>query len=256
MLAIEGTGSKIGDTEVSEHSLIRRFKRSREDESPRCHFGSCIALKEDNTVDTFLDELASRTPTPGGGAASALAGALGAALGAMSAAYTTGSEKYKHVEPQARRIIDRIESQRRDLQGLVKRDADAYAMWVEARKLPKDTADQKAARKAKLAEAREEATQVPETILAAANTSLQLNAELVEICNPNLIADVAVSAQLLEACALGACTQILGNLAPEDGNPESTRRGEAARRSRKACRELSSSIQKRVFEVMGVKDDT
>ena len=212
-------------------------------------------VRDARTMEQFLTDLASRTPTPGGGAGSALAGAIGAALGAMSAAYTTGSEKYKDVEPQAKRIVEQFETQRRGLQDLVKRDAEAYAMWVAARELPKETQAQKATRKERLADAREEATRVPEAILGAAGAALTLGSKLVDICNPNLIADVAVSAQLLEACARGACTQVLGNLRSAGQGTDVAERMSKARERRHRCAELARAIEKRVFGTMGLQDD-
>src|SRR5690606_22987278 len=61
------------------------------------------------TLHDYLERLASREPTPGGGAAAALHAAQGAALIAMVARYTTGA-KYAEHEEQSLRIAARADS--------------------------------------------------------------------------------------------------------------------------------------------------
>ena len=50
---------------------------------------------EQQTIQEFLDTLSSKAPVPGGGGASALAGALGSALGQMVANLTIGKKRYQ-----------------------------------------------------------------------------------------------------------------------------------------------------------------
>ncbi|MCZ7646295.1 MAG: cyclodeaminase/cyclohydrolase family protein [Planctomycetota bacterium] len=203
----------------------------------------------------FLGALAARQPTPGGGAAAALAGAAGAALAGMCAAYTSG-EKFKAAEPRARAALERLEPLRERLAELIERDARAYAAWTEARKLPRGGEAEKRARQAALEAAREEAIAVPETVLAAALEGLEQASELAGWCNPSLLADVPVAARLLEAAASGACTQALGNLRPwAPGSPEAARAAEARKR-RARCAELAARIEAAVMKSWGLPDDT
>ncbi|MCW8132835.1 MAG: cyclodeaminase/cyclohydrolase family protein [Planctomycetota bacterium] len=203
----------------------------------------------------FLDELAARQPTPGGGSSSALAGAIGAALGSMSAVFTTG-EKFAGVEPRVKELLAKLEEARAALSALIQEDIAAYQAYVAARKLPKETEDQKAARKAAMARAQEQATAIPEAILARAHEAQQWVVQLAPLCNPNLIGDVAVAAYLLEAAARGAGIQVLCNLSgPAAGAPEAERRARAREKVR-ACQEMREQAERKVLEVLGLKDDT
>ena len=86
----------------------------------------------------FLDTLASKAPTPGGGGASALVGALGAALATMVGNYTVGKRKYANVEAEVRVLMDRAEDLRARLLSLVDADAAAFEPLSRAYAIPKD----------------------------------------------------------------------------------------------------------------------
>ena len=66
-------------------------------------------------IKDFLDELSSSSPTPGGGGASGLVGAIGCALGLMVGNLTVGKKKYKDVEDEIREIIDKLEDLKKKL---------------------------------------------------------------------------------------------------------------------------------------------
>ncbi len=90
-------------------------------------------------LSTFLDDLASGEPTPGGGSAAALAGALGAALAAMVANLTVGRKRYVDVDAQMQAVLGEAESLRGRLTALVAEDAQAYDQVRAAYRLPKET---------------------------------------------------------------------------------------------------------------------
>ena len=205
------------------------------------------------TVTEFLEALAARTPTPGGGAASALAGAIGVAQASMCAAFTSQSERYKDVEAEALRIKVHLGEIQARFLGLMDEDAQAYQGLLAARRLPKASAEEKQARATRLAAAEEDATRVPEEILTTAHEALDLARTLAGFCNPNLIADMAVAAWLLEAAARGAALQVRGNL---QGHPGAAERAARARETAKACEESARAIQSRVLQGMGLPDDT
>jgi formiminotetrahydrofolate cyclodeaminase len=205
------------------------------------------------TVTEFLEALAARTPTPGGGVASALAGAIGVAQASMCAAFTSQNERYKDVEAEAVRIRARLEGIRTRFLDLMDEDAQAYQGLLAARRLPKGSAAEKQARATRLAAAEEEATRVPEQILATAHEALALTRTLADFCNPNLIADMAVTAWLLEAAARGAALQVRGNL---KGQPGAAGRAARAHETARACEESARAIQTRVLQSMGLPDDT
>lgn len=204
----------------------------------------------DQPLRNFLDDLASRTPTPGGGSASALAGALGAALGNMAAAFTLGSEKFKAVQTDVARLHERLTDLRARFAELLQRDIAAYAAYGAARALPKSSAAEKEARSNTLGAARETATAVPEGIVAAACEGLQLLEELSALANPNLASDLAVAAYCLEAAARGAGIQVLCNCALADNKEGNAGRRAAIQERIQQCQASRERIHHTVVKLL------
>jgi formiminotetrahydrofolate cyclodeaminase len=164
-------------------------------------------------VETYLADAAAGIPTPGGGSASALAGALGAAMACMAANFTVGKKKFRPVEPEVRDILDECQAGMHALLEHVDADVAAYSAVDAAFALPKDTEERKAARTAAIQAALRVALATP---LAAVRQCLALVRRLdrlVEVANPNLISDVGVAAVLLEAALRGAQINVEVNLA-------------------------------------------
>lgn len=202
-------------------------------------------------LSKFLSDLASKTPTPGGGSSSALGGAIGTALGSMAAVYTSGNEKFKDVERQALQINEALELLRHNFVILVSKDIEAYGAYVAARALPKNTEDEKAVRKAALAEANENATDIPEKIMLTCIESLGLMEQLSGIVNPNLAGDVAAGAYFLEAAARGAGIQVLSNCATP-GDAHSLRRRGASEKIAQ-CQAARQHIDAAVFKLLKIE---
>ena len=176
------------------------------------------------TLETFLENLSARTPTPGGGSASALGGALGAALAHMAGVFTTANEKYKSIEPQVLKLLDGFTALRKHFVELIQKDIDAYAAYSKARALPKNSPEEKKARSAAIAAANEIATAVPEQIVDTGLRGFELLEALGAIVNPNLAGDVAVAAYFLEAAVRGAAIQVVSNCAQPDTEGVNARR--------------------------------
>ncbi len=107
----------------------------------------------DQTVQQFIDNLASPAPAPGGGAAAALSGAMSAALVAMVCQLTIGRKNYENVSAELEAILPRAEARRRVLMELMEADAAAYDAVIATYKLPKETEQDKAARTSAIQEA-------------------------------------------------------------------------------------------------------
>ena len=161
----------------------------------------------------FLDDLASSAPTPGGGTAAAVAGAMGAALAEMVAALTLGREKYASSHEAMRPIAEAAAAARTSLLDLSRQDSEAFDEVVAARRLPKTTDEEKAARDAKIAAANLRAAQVPLETARTAAGLLELIPELAEKGNPNAASDAGSAALLLEAAVQGALLNVAINLA-------------------------------------------
>lgn len=92
----------------------------------------------EKNVDKFLAELASSAPTPGGGGAAALCGALGIALGNMVGSLTLGKKKYADVQEDITELNAKAEALRAGFVALVDADAEAFAPLSRAYSIPKD----------------------------------------------------------------------------------------------------------------------
>ncbi len=89
-------------------------------------------------MENFLDALASGAPTPGGGGAAALTGALSAALASMVANLTTGKKNYAEYPPEIDAVLDRTAELRTALYGFIARDAEVFEPLSRAYGIPKD----------------------------------------------------------------------------------------------------------------------
>ncbi len=168
----------------------------------------------------FLDRLAEGTATPGGGSAAAHTAAAAAALVAMVGRLTVGKKKYKAVEPQVWPLIERAEEVRQALQRLVAEDAAAFQAVMAARRLPKATEEQQAARQQALLEATRQAAQVPLRTAELAVEVLGLAVRMAALGNPNAITDVGSAAALARAAFTAAALNVRVNaldLPPEEG---------------------------------------
>jgi len=164
------------------------------------------------SVEQFLNDLASSAPTPGGGTAAAVAGAQGSALVEMVCALTLAKEKFAAVHDAVRSIQDGAQVARGEFLDLARRDAEAYDAVVEARRLPKETPEEKAERSRRITVANRRATEVPMQTARTAVRILEALPELVEKGNPNAISDLGTAALLLEAATVAALLNVGINL--------------------------------------------
>ena len=147
----------------------------------------------------FMDMVASREPTPGGGASAAVAVALAAALTAMAARFSAD-----HLA-DAETIADRAEELRNRVMPLAQADAAAYGRVLDAYRTPRDD-DEK--RRRRIREALSEAADVPLSI-AEVGVEVAVNAaRLVEEGNPNLRGDAMTAAALAKASVRAAATLV------------------------------------------------
>lgn len=113
-------------------------------------------------VDTeFVEALASKAPTPGGGGASAYAGALASALASMVGNLTVGKKKYADVEERDAAEVVELDDTRAHLLSLIDEDARAFEPLAAAYGMPKDTDAERAAQSAALQQALVGACEVP-----------------------------------------------------------------------------------------------
>jgi glutamate formiminotransferase/formiminotetrahydrofolate cyclodeaminase len=161
----------------------------------------------------FCNETLSDSPAPGGGSVAALMGALGVSLGGMVANLSAGKrgweDKLKYFSDwavQAQQLKD-------ELLFLVDEDTAAFNKVMDAFALPKDSAEEKAARSAAIQMANKYASEIPLRVMETALKSYQVLAEMAEKGNPASISDVGVGLLATRACIDGAALNVRINLA-------------------------------------------
>ena len=164
------------------------------------------------TCGTFLEELASKAPTPGGGAASALCGAVAAALTAMLGNLTAGKAGSEANDKMALEIIIAADKLRLELAQLADDDAAVFNKFMEAYKMPKATDTEKAMRTAAIGQAAIAAAEVPMQIAEKSMDVLHLARKLIVFGNPNAISDGTVSAIVARAALRSALYNVKINL--------------------------------------------
>lgn len=169
-------------------------------------------MSNNQSVQAFLDELASAAPTPGGGGAAALVGAMGAALAGMVCNLTIGKEKFAGVEPQMKEILAKTEYLRAQLTAMMAEDVDAFDGVMAAYRLPKATDEEKAARTAAIQEASKKATLVPLAAARACAEVIDLCRPTAEMGNPNVVSDAGVAVLCAQAGLKSAALNVLINL--------------------------------------------
>ncbi len=166
-----------------------------------------------SSIQTFLDQLASSSATPGGGTAAALAGAASAALIGMVCNLTIGRPRFAAAEDDLRAALAQAETLRERLTALAEADTNAFNQVMAAYRLPKGGDEQQIARQAAIQTALKQATQVPlETAIACA-AALRLVGRIIAHINPNALSDAGTAAMLAEAGLRGAQFNVAVNLA-------------------------------------------
>jgi len=160
----------------------------------------------------FLDKLASSSPEPGGGSASALAAAIGAALVSMVANLTVGKAKYADVQDQVAGLVKDSEAVRARLQELLQEDTEVYGVLARAFKMPRETDQEKAGRDEAIQEACKEATMVPYAIAEQCLEVARLSEVAADIGNVGAVSDAGVAALIADAAARSAALNVKINL--------------------------------------------
>ena len=161
----------------------------------------------------FCNETLSDSPAPGGGSVAALMGALGASLGGMVANLSAGKRGWDDQLEYFSNWAVKAQQLKDELLALVDEDTAAFNKVMDAFALPKESAEEKAARAATIAQATKYAAEVPLKVMETASKSYELLAEMAERGNPASVSDVGVGALATRACIEGAALNVRINLA-------------------------------------------
>ena len=144
----------------------------------------------DEPINKYVNDLAARQPTPGGGSAASLAGALGIALLEMACNFTAGNKKYKDVEDAINKHLTALGKTREEFMALVDEDVKAYSDICSAFK----TKDEKI-----IDNSLKQGYYISLKMCALAGSGAAIASDLAEKSNVNLITDVGCGSELLKA---------------------------------------------------------
>lgn len=166
----------------------------------------------EQAIAQFLDALAAKQPTPGGGGAAALTGSQAAALVSMVINFTLGNPKYVAVEEEMAAHLVRSEALRGELLALADADVAAFTAVSACYGMPRTTDAEKAARTAALQAALQDAARVPLQTARACVGVLELVAPVAARGNVNVVSDAATALLLAEAALRSALVNVDINL--------------------------------------------
>ena len=167
---------------------------------------------KDMTVTELNDYTASKSPVPGGGSISAMAGAFATALVCMVAKLTLGKKGYEETAELMRELDQKGEHLRRELLEDIQKDSESFNGYMAALSMPGDSEEEKIARRRAMQEALKSASNVPLSVAAKCQDVLRLALSAAEKGSPNTASDIMVSVLMARAALLGAVSNVRINL--------------------------------------------
>jgi methenyltetrahydrofolate cyclohydrolase len=173
---------------------------------------ACYTMYLEQPLQDYLDELASFQPTPGGGSAAALSGAMAAALASMVVRLTQGKADYASVQQEMGTLLQQTEKLRLRFQQLMQEDIDAYGRLSACFKMPRETLEEREARTKAIQARLAEAALVPLEVVECAAELIYYCKRIAEIGNRNVLSDVATGALLAVSAGDGASWMVRTNV--------------------------------------------
>ncbi len=165
----------------------------------------------DKSCTEFVNVLASKEPVPGGGGASALAGAIGIALGSMVGSLTLGKKKYADVEEDIRTLMAKADEIRARMIRLIDRDAEVFEPLAKAYGMPKETPEEQAEKARVMEIVLKDACDVPLEIMRAACDAIEAIAEFAAKGSKLAISDAGCAASVCRASLESAALNVFIN---------------------------------------------
>ena len=197
----------------------------------------------------FCNETLSDSPAPGGGSVAALMGALGASLGGMVANLSAGKRGWDDKLEYFSNSAVKAQQLKDELLSLVDEDTAAFNKVMDAFALPKESAEEKAARSTAIEQATKYAAEVPLKVMETASKSYELLTEMAEKGNPASASDVGVGALATRACIEGAALNVKINLAQLK---DEKFKGALAQRMRNISADSDAQFEN-IYQVVGSK---
>jgi len=185
------------------------------------------------TIDSFLTQLASSSPTPGGGGAASLCASMGASLLSMVCNLTIGKPKYAENEEEVKTIRNLSLDLKERFLELAKEDEIAFAPLAKAYSLPASTNEEKAYKEKVMEEGLISAASVPLEVVEQIAFAAGLARKLSPICSRLAVSDVGVAASFFRAAINSAALNVYINT-------KMMKNEEAARALNERCETLVS----------------
>jgi glutamate formiminotransferase/formiminotetrahydrofolate cyclodeaminase len=200
---LETAVQSLGLNDVSDFNIEERVIGLPQDLN-----GALVNMK----VNDFIDEVSRESPAPGGGSVAALAGALGAALSSMVSNLTANNRSSEEVDSILNKAAEEAQEIKNALIGTIDKDTNAFNAYMEARRLPSNTMEEKRIKHEAEQRGLKEAVLVPLKTAQLSLKTIEISRTVVEHGNPNSITDVGVGAQIAFAGVKGGIYNVLINL--------------------------------------------
>ncbi|EQB66482.1 MAG: cyclodeaminase/cyclohydrolase family protein [Thermoplasmataceae archaeon] len=162
--------------------------------------------------NTFMEDLASPKPAPGGGSASAFVGVISSSLCSMVASLTRGKKNYEAVQEEIERLSRKAQDYANQFETLMEDDEKAFNAMMDARKLPRDTDDNRRHRENEINRTMKAAISVPWKTAQLCYKTMELSRRLCQIGNKNAITDAAAAGYLSSAAIESVLLNVKINL--------------------------------------------
>lgn len=173
-------------------------------------------LTGDRKIIDFIEDLASSSPAPGGGAVAALSGGLAVALTSMIYNLTVGKKVYENLEEDIKFKLDKNLEECKHLYKemllYMDKDKEAFLNLMACYKMPKETEEQRKLKDATMEKCTLEAMKVP---LNLGRLSIKFYDNIyfaVKYGNKNLVSDGKIAAIMLNACIESSIVNVEVNL--------------------------------------------
>lgn len=200
------------------------------------------ALAEMKLTD-FIDEVSRESPAPGGGSIAALAGALGASLSSMVSNLTANKRGSDAVDKILNEAAEQCQQIKEALVKAIDEDTNAFNSYMNARRLPNKSAEEKKIREEAMQAGLKQAVMVPLNTAKQSLRAIEIAEVVAKNGNPNSITDVGVGAQSAYTGVLGGVYNVLINL-------KDIKDQKFNEEMKKTCVELKEKAQKKLNEVL------
>ena len=204
-------------------------------------------MTEEKKISEYLEVLSSKAPVPGGGGASALAGALGNALGQMVVNLTVGKKKYAEVEEEMQKYLTDLKNMQQEFLHLSDRDAEVFAPLAECYRLPSATLEEKEHIDAVMEEKLLDASMVPVEIMEKSLELLEILDVLADKGSRMAVSDVGVAVQFTRTALLGAVMNVYINTKSMKNREKAEEINQKAKRMIKIGKSQADEIYEKVL---------